>query len=111
MITQLLTAPATAVYALAKATGAAVEAHQERQARQMPTPVPDPALGPPRVSVYGFCHQDVVRDVYTGWTGTVLHSRKIGSSTDLARVRWSSSLASTPLVDVAPRLALLQRRA
>jgi len=99
--------PITAVYGVAKiAVGVAERA---TATPEPPAAPPQYHAGPPLVAVDGWLHQDVVRDVYTGWTGTVLHSRKIGTGS-LARVRWSNTFASTPLEEVSSRLVLVSRK-
>ena len=113
MIGNVLAATFTAAAAPAIAATRAVRTWQDDDCQRRgdcATPRP-PALAPrpPFVTIFGFEHQDVVRDVWLGWTGTVIHTRKIGSDGG-AVVRWANSFAQTPLGDVAHRLALVQRR-
>lgn len=93
----------------------AVRAARRADAAPTPTRATSPrvqsrrAPAPHQVAIFGFLHQDVVFDVWTGATGTVLHSRVIDASGGAA-VRWHRSFAQTPLADVAGRLALVNRR-
>lgn len=97
----------------ARGTHAALSARRDEPAPSDATPSVEPIryldAGPPQVEIYGFRHQDVVIDVYRGWTGTVHHTRKI-SSTGAAVVRWHGSFAESPLRDVAHALQLTARR-
>lgn len=115
-LTKIVVATATVavapVVATVRGVQAAVEATHVDEPQLTPAPVQptrylDP--GPPQVEICGFRHQDVVRDVYRGWTGTVHHGRKITRDGD-AVVRWSGSFAESPLRDVAHVLELIQRR-
>jgi hypothetical protein len=105
MIAQLIAAPAVVAFGVVKTAAAIVDR------AQVPAPITRPPyVGPPLVAVDGWLHQDVVRAVVTGWTGTVLHSRTIGTGS-LARVRWSGTFATTPLETVSERLQLVSRKA